>query len=59
MEARVILIELLRNYTFELAEPTLSASKRGRERNDNFLAFNAGTMGPKNGIYLKVTPRNL
>jgi len=59
MEARLILTELLRNYEFKLAEPTLSASARGRERNEHFLAFNAGTMSPKNGIHLEVRPRNL
>ena len=59
MEARVILTELIRNYDFELVEPTLSASKTGRARDERFLAANAGTMSPKNGIHLKVTPRNL
>jgi hypothetical protein len=57
MEARLILMELLRNYRFTLAEPTLSASNHGRERNDNFLASNNGTMSPKNGIHLNVIPR--
>jgi len=57
MEARVILIELLRNYEFTLAEPTRSASAKGRNRDDSFLAFNAGTMAPKNGIHLNVIPR--
>ena len=57
MEARVILAELIRNYEFRLAEPTLSASAKGRNRDDNFLAANAGTMSPKNGIHLQVTKR--
>ena len=58
MEARVILCELLRNYTFTLAEPTLAKAAKGRQRTfKDFIAMNAGTMSPKHGIWLNVVPR--
>ena len=57
MEARLILLELIRNFEFTLAEPTLTLSKKGRNRDENFLASNSGTMSPKNGIYLNAIPR--
>lgn len=59
LEVRVILCELLRHYEFSLAEPTLSASKTDRVRDKRFLAFNAGTMSPRNGIFLNVKKRSV
>ena len=51
MEARVILSYLFKNYTLELAEPTKSCADLTYELQ------NIGTLGPKNGIYVKLTPR--
>ena len=60
MEARVILINLLRKYDFALAEPTLSVSlqKGGRVRDPKaFIASNNGTMSPKGGLWVTARPR--
>jgi cytochrome P450 len=58
MEYAVILLNLLRRYTFTLVEPTLSQAKTGRVRSfETFMAANNGTMGPRGGLWVTATHR--
>ncbi|GBG27143.1 Cytochrome P450 4F12 [Hondaea fermentalgiana] len=50
LEARTILVSFLSRFTFELAPP--SAGKSVAE-----ISINIGTLGPKDGLYVRAIPR--
>jgi len=59
MEARIILIELLSRFDFELAGPTLARASTSRKREPlhDFIALTSITMSPRHGVFVKATLR--